>query len=129
MTITVYLPLCLKEIYFSLWSKRKYRFINIVDNLSKNFQYQNLLNRSQTRLEICKFSYSSVLNKTPLRFAQSFATGEDDFVSLLPLVYILTPLQKPRLYRTSFLHYLKLSTKSRFYKHCSSVKNSSRLDS
>ena len=62
VTVTAYSPPCLRAICFSLWSKRKYKFIDIFENLSKNFQYQNFLNRSQTRLEICKFSDSSVLN-------------------------------------------------------------------
>ena len=112
-----YSPLCLRVIYFPLWSKRKYKFINIFKNPWWSPK-QNLFNRSQnnTRKLQVQFAFNSKLNSFKLRFIvrnwgkwfRFSSTCVGDFQ---------TPQQKPRLYRTSFPYYLKLSTEARFYKH------------
>ena len=115
VTVTVCSPLCLRVIYFPLWSKRKYKFINIL-KIFDDLQKQNSLNKSQnnTRKLQVQFAFNSKLNsfKLPLsnwgKWFRFSSTCVGDFH---------TPQQKPRLYRTSFPYYLKLSTEARFYKH------------
>ena len=117
VALTPYSPLCLRVIYFPLWSKRKYKFINIFKNPWWSPK-QNLFNRSQnnTRKLQVQFAFNSKLNSFKLRFLVR-NWGKWFRFSSTCVGYFQTPQQKPRLYRTSFPYYLKLSKEERFYKH------------